>query len=43
VSIAISIWSDPETAALAEGVGAAALLNKMEMGEELIPAIIRFA
>jgi DNA-binding NarL/FixJ family response regulator len=42
-SIAISIWSDPETAALAEGVGAAALLNKMEIGEELIPAIIRLA
>jgi len=42
-SIAISIWSDPETAALAEGVGAAALLNKIELGEKLIPAILRLA
>jgi DNA-binding NarL/FixJ family response regulator len=42
-SIAISIWSDPETAALAEGVGAAVLLNKIELGEKLIPAILRLA
>jgi DNA-binding NarL/FixJ family response regulator len=42
-SIAVSIWSDPETATLAEDVGAAVLLNKIELGEKLIPAILRLA
>ena len=39
-SIAISIWSDPETATLAEDFGAVVLLNKIELGEKLIPAIV---
>jgi DNA-binding NarL/FixJ family response regulator len=37
-SIAISIWNDPETLPLAEDFGAAALLNKIELGEKLIKA-----
>ena len=37
--LAISIWKDDETKALAEALGAAAFLDKSELASELIPAI----
>jgi DNA-binding NarL/FixJ family response regulator len=41
--LAISIWNDEDSHALARDFGAAALLNKMELGDALIPAILRLA
>jgi chemotaxis response regulator CheB len=37
--LAISIWKDDETKALAETIGAATLLDKANLAAELIPAI----
>jgi DNA-binding NarL/FixJ family response regulator len=37
--IAISVWNDEETKTLAESFGAVKLLDKMELSDELIPAI----
>jgi hypothetical protein len=37
--LAISIWKDDETKALAETLGAATLLDKANLATELIPAI----
>jgi len=37
--LAISIWNDEETKALAKRFGAAALLDKTDLGKKLIPAI----
>src|SRR5437868_14316004 len=41
--IAISFASDDEAAALAFRIGAAKLLDKMELANELIPAILELA
>jgi DNA-binding NarL/FixJ family response regulator len=38
--LAISIWNDEESRELAERLGAAVLLDKMNLGSDLIPAII---
>ena len=37
--LAISIWNDDETKALAEAIGAVTLLDKTKLAAELIPAI----
>ena len=39
--LAISIWNDPDSTALAEDFGAVRLLQKMELGEVLVPAILQ--
>jgi DNA-binding NarL/FixJ family response regulator len=39
--LAISVWHDEDTWALARSYGAAALLNKMRLGQELIPAVMK--
>jgi hypothetical protein len=39
--IAISIWTDEETKALADSYGAVALLDKTKLASDLIPAIRR--
>ena len=39
--LAISVWKDDETKALAESMGAASLLDKTILATELIPAIKR--
>jgi DNA-binding NarL/FixJ family response regulator len=39
--VAISIWNDGQTKALAESYGAASLLDKMELGKKLIPTIMQ--
>ena len=39
--LAISIWNDGQTKALAESYGAASLLDKMELGKKLIPTIMQ--
>jgi DNA-binding NarL/FixJ family response regulator len=41
--LAISVWNDEDTRALARSYGAAALLDKMRLGQELIPAVIKLA
>jgi two-component system, NarL family, response regulator DevR len=41
--VAISVWNDEETQALAEGCGAFALVDKMVIAAELIPVIKRAA
>jgi DNA-binding NarL/FixJ family response regulator len=41
--LAISAWDDEETKDLAKSFGAVALLDKMKLSEELIPAIMKFA
>ena len=41
--IAISFANDDETKALADTIGAAKLLDKMELANELIPAILELA
>jgi DNA-binding NarL/FixJ family response regulator len=38
--LAISIWNDEESRDLARGFGALKLLNKMELRETLVPAIL---
>ena len=40
--VAISLWKDADTKALAETFGAHVLLDKMNLYSELIPAIKRF-
>jgi len=39
--LAISIWHDENTRALAQSYGAATLLDKMLLGKELIPAVMK--
>jgi DNA-binding NarL/FixJ family response regulator len=39
--LAISIWNDEDTLALARSYGASALLDKMRLGKELIPAVMK--
>jgi DNA-binding NarL/FixJ family response regulator len=39
--LAISVWNDEDTRALACSYGASALLGKMLLGQELIPAVMR--
>jgi hypothetical protein len=41
--LAISIWKDDETNALAETIGAVKLLEKTKLAIELIPAIKQYA
>lgn len=41
--LAISVWSDGESQALAESFGAAKLLEKVNLGKDLIPAILQLA
>lgn len=41
--LAISVWNDENTRALARSYGASKLLDKMYLGEELIPAVIKLA
>jgi two-component system, NarL family, invasion response regulator UvrY len=39
--LAISVWNDEDTRSLAESYGASALLDKMRLGQELIPAVMK--
>jgi len=39
--LAISVWNDENTRALALSYGATALLDKMQLGEELIPVVMK--
>jgi len=39
--LAISVWNDEDTRALACSYGASELLDKMYLGKELIPAVIK--
>jgi DNA-binding NarL/FixJ family response regulator len=39
--LAISVWNDENIRALALSYGATALLDKMQLGEELIPAVMK--
>ena len=39
--LAISVWNDDDTLALARSYGATALLDKMHLGQELIPAVMK--
>jgi DNA-binding NarL/FixJ family response regulator len=41
--LAISIWHDDETKALADAFGAATLLDKINLATELIPTIKQYA
>src|ERR1700676_965113 len=41
--LAISVWNDEDTRALAQSYGAKALLDKMRLGLELIPAVMKLA
>jgi hypothetical protein len=41
--LAISIWKDGETKALAEAMGAVKLLDKSNLATQLIPAIRHYA
>jgi DNA-binding NarL/FixJ family response regulator len=41
--LAISLWKDDETKAIADSYGAVALLDKTKLAYELIPAIERYA
>jgi len=41
--LAISFANDDEANTLADGIGAARLLNKLELANELIPAILELA
>ena len=41
--MAISVWNDPETQALAGSYGAANCLDKANLGTHLIPAILHLA
>jgi DNA-binding NarL/FixJ family response regulator len=41
--MAISVWNDPETQALAGSYGAANCLDKASLGTHLIPAILHLA
>jgi DNA-binding NarL/FixJ family response regulator len=39
--LAISVWNDENTLALARSYGASELLDKMRLGQELIPAVMK--
>ena len=39
--LAISVWNDEDTHSLAQSYGAMALLDKMRLGQELIPAVMK--
>jgi DNA-binding NarL/FixJ family response regulator len=39
--LAISVWNDEDTRASAQSYGAKALLDKMRLGQELIPAVMK--
>jgi DNA-binding NarL/FixJ family response regulator len=39
--LAISVWNDEDTRALAQSYGASELLDKMRLGQELIPAVMK--
>jgi DNA-binding NarL/FixJ family response regulator len=39
--LAISVWNDEDTRCLAQSYGATALLDKMRLGRELIPAVMK--
>jgi hypothetical protein len=39
--LAISVWNDENTVALARSYGASELLDKMRLGQELIPAVMK--
>ena len=41
--LVISIWNDNEARALATSYGAATLLDKINLGSQLVPAILRLA
>jgi DNA-binding NarL/FixJ family response regulator len=41
--VAISVWNDPETQALAGSYGAANCLEKANLGTHLVPAILQLA
>jgi DNA-binding NarL/FixJ family response regulator len=41
--LAISVWNDGESQALAESFGAAKLLDKVNLGTDLIPTILQWA
>ncbi len=41
--LAISVWNDEDTRALARSYGASELLDKMYLGKELIPAVMKLA
>jgi two-component system invasion response regulator UvrY len=41
--VAISIWNDHDTQALAYSFGASALLDKMKLADELIPTVMKLA
>jgi len=41
--LAISVWNDQETRTLAKSFGAVELLDKVNLGTDLIPAIKRLA
>jgi DNA-binding NarL/FixJ family response regulator len=41
--LAISMWNDADSLALGANLGAAKLLNKMELAETLVPAIFQVA
>lgn len=41
--LAISVWNDEDTRALAQSYGATNLLDKMRLGQELIPAVMKLA
>jgi chemotaxis response regulator CheB len=41
--LAISIWNDKDTRALANTFGAASLLDKIDLGQTLVPAILQLA
>lgn len=41
--LAISVWDDAETKALAEAYGAVKLLDKISLGTQLIPSILEIA
>jgi DNA-binding NarL/FixJ family response regulator len=41
--LAISIWNDEDVGGLAKDFGALVLLNKLDLNESLVPAILRMA
>jgi DNA-binding NarL/FixJ family response regulator len=41
--LAISVWNDEDAWALAQSYGATTLLDKMRLGQELIPAVMQLA
>jgi DNA-binding NarL/FixJ family response regulator len=41
--LAISVWNDEDTRALAQSYGALVLVDKMRLGQELIPAVMKLA